>query len=155
LTLDTTLPKYYSREFTVRGTKGLCQQETNSVLIDKEDDLHEFWEPAKAVEKYLNNAERFNDYLPDFWKNITPEEKEAGHGGMDYFMLKKFIEAALSDCDFPIDVYDMATWSSITALTDQSIALGTAVPVPDFTRGKWIKRERKDVISFTDETKNG
>ena len=37
LTLDTTLPKYYSREFTVRGTKGLAIQEFNSILIDGDD----------------------------------------------------------------------------------------------------------------------
>lgn len=32
LTLDTTLPKYYSREFTVRGTKGLTNQEANMIF---------------------------------------------------------------------------------------------------------------------------
>lgn len=150
LTLDTTLPKYYSREFTVRGTKGFCQQETNSVLLDGKDDLHEFWNPALAVGKYLNNAENYAEYLPDLWKNITQEERDAGHGGMDYLMLKTFVDTVLVGEEMPIDVYDMATWSSIAALTEQSIALGgTSVAIPDFTRGKWIKRQRKDVADFT------
>ena len=41
----------------------------------------------------------------------------------------------------PIDVYDMASWMSITALAEEAIALGgQAVAIPDFTNGKWIKR---------------
>ena len=149
ITLDTTLPKYYSREFTVRGTKGLCMQETNMILLEGKDDMHEFWEPERIIEKHLNNANEYEDYLPGLWRNITPEEQEAGHGGMDYLMLKTFVDVALNREEMPIDVYDMATWSSIVALTDQSIALGGApVVVPDFTRGKWIKRPRKDVTEI-------
>ena len=56
LTLDTTLPRYYSREFTVRGTKGLCNQEANMIFLDGVNDVHEFYEPEKAIEKYLNSA---------------------------------------------------------------------------------------------------
>ncbi len=49
----------------------------------------------------------------------------------------------------PIDVYDMAAWMSITPLSEQSVAHG-GMPqaIPDFTRGKWILREPKDVVSF-------
>ena len=148
ITLDTTLPKYYSREFTVRGTKGLCMQETNMILLEGKDDMHEFWEPERIIEKHLNNANEYEDYLPGLWRNITQEEREAGHGGMDYLMLKTFVHTALKGEEMPIDVYDMATWSSIVALTDQSIALGSPVAVPDFTRGKWIKRPRKDVTEI-------
>ena len=32
LTLDTTLPRYYSRDFTVRGTKGMYEEVTDSVF---------------------------------------------------------------------------------------------------------------------------
>lgn len=35
LTLDTTLPRYYSRGFTVRGTKGMYEESTDSVFLDK------------------------------------------------------------------------------------------------------------------------
>lgn len=38
----------------------------------------------------------------------------------------------------PIDVYDMATWMSITPLSERSIQLGSMpVEIPDFTNGKW------------------
>ncbi len=41
-----------------------------------------------------------------------------------------------------IDVYDLAAWMSISALAEQSIALGgQPVAIPDFTNGMWIKRK--------------
>lgn len=44
----------------------------------------------------------------------------------------------------PIDVYDMAAWMCITALSEQSIALGGApVAIPDFTNGAWANREEE------------
>ena len=40
-----------------------------------------------------------------------------------------------------IDVYDMAAWASVTALSEESIAMGGhPVPVPDFTRGTWFRK---------------
>lgn len=149
LTLDTTLPKYYSRELVVRGTKGLCNQEANMVFLEETHSSHEFFEPQLTIGKYLNNADNYNEYLPDIWKNITPEEKALGHGGMDYLMFKAFFKAVLNNEEMPVDVYDAAAWMCITALSEQSIAMGgTPQPVPDFTRGKWIKRPAKDVTDF-------
>ncbi len=147
LTLDTTLPKYYSREFTVRGTKGLCVQESNMVMIEGDQDFHEFYDPEKMVEKYLNNANTtYREYLPNMWKNVTPEAMELGHGGMDYLMFKAFFHAIKNKEEMPVDVYDAAAWMSITAISEQSIAQGGAPQtVPDFTRGKWVKRARLDV----------
>ena len=149
LTLDTTLPRFYSREFTVRSAKGICMQDANLIMLEEDDNMHEFWEPWSVIEKKINCAKKYDEYLPHIWKDITEEEMNAGHGGMDYLMLKSFINHALGDKDMPIDVYDAATWMSITALSEQSIALGgMPVPVPDFTKGKWIKRRRKDVTDF-------
>ena len=149
LKLDTTLPKYYSREFTVRGTKGLCNQEANMVMLEDESNFHEFFEPEKTLERQLNSAQKYNSYLPSAWRDITAEEKALGHGGMDYFMLKEFFNCIEEKREFPIDVYDAASWMCITALSEQSVATGGTVRfIPDFTRGKWIKRPRKDVISL-------
>ena len=103
----------------------------------------------KFVLKHINNAENYSEYLPDYWGNITDEEKELGHGGMDYYMLQNFFTAIRNNEEMPIDVYDAAAWYSITALSERSIAMGGAVQyIPDFTRGKWNKRERKDVVEF-------
>jgi predicted dehydrogenase len=149
MTLDTTLPKYYSREFTVRGTKGLCNQESNMVFLDETHDSHEFYEPQKTIRKYLDNAEEYSDYLPDIWKNITDKELELGHGGMDYLEFKAFFKAILNGEEMPIDVYDAAAWMAITPLSELSIAQGGAIQaIPDFTRGQWLYRPIKDVTQF-------
>ena len=63
---------------------------------------------------------------------------------------RAFFQAIEKGEEMPVDVYDAAAWMCITALSAQSIALG-GVPqsVPDFTCGKWIKRERLDVKDLT------
>lgn len=150
LTLDTTLPKYYSREFTVRGTKGMSNQECNMILIDGDVNQHEFYEPHRFVEKYLNNAASYEkEFLHPIWRDITPEEMELGHGGMDYLMFREFFRTVKAGKELPVDVYDAASWMCISALSEQSIARGGAtVDIPDFTKGQWVKRRRKDVVTF-------
>jgi hypothetical protein len=44
--------------------------------------------------------------------------------------------------NFPLDVYDLATWYAITPLSEKSIAEnGQVQTIPDFTRGKWKTRK--------------
>ena len=52
--------------------------------------------------------------------------------------MNDFINCIIENKPFEIDVYDMASWMCVTALSEQSIALGgAAVAFPDFTNGKW------------------
>lgn len=150
LRLDTSLPRHYSREFTVRGTKGLCEQDTNMVLLETDTFLHDEYDATKTIEKHINCAEEYKEYLPSIWRDITEEEKTLGHGGMDYLEFKAFFTAILNGAPMPIDVYDMAAWMAITPLSEQSIAHGgMPQPIPDFTRGKWMYREKMDVTEMT------
>lgn len=141
LKLDTTLPRRYDREFTVRGTKGNFQQTLEAVFLDGEDD----W---ATPEKVINNREKYAEYLPPVWKNMTEEAKQSGHGGMDGITVGEFIRALKTGGEMPVDVYDAAAWMSISALSEESIATGCVVPVPDFTDGKWVTRKSKDVIEL-------
>ena len=95
----------------------------------------------------LNTATKYeNEYLPKAWKNMTQEEIELGHGGMDFIMLRELFSAIESKKEMPIDVYDAATWMCITALSEKSIALGGApVDIPDFTGGRWVMRSKSVV----------
>ncbi len=147
LQLDTTLPRTYSREFTVRGTKGMYTQDTNSVFLDGDE---EFWNPAEYAKKYVDNAKQYEaEYLPRFWKDVTPEMLAAGHGGMDWFACKAFVDAVIHGTTMPVDVYDSATWQAVSVLSEMSIAQG-GVPqsMPDFTSGAWMRRPRLDVFDF-------
>ena len=141
--LDTTLPRAYSRELLVSGSKGIYNEQGEVVLIDGTFN-HE-----NNMRDYYNTAENYKEYLPKMWREITQEERDAGHGGMDGLMLKAFIKAAKEGTEMPIDVYDAATWMAITCLTEASIAMGGApVEIPDFTRGRWVMRAPKDVVEF-------
>ena len=145
LKLDTTLPGFYNRDFTVRGTKGAYYQAFNGAFMDGDEEMGII--PAEFIEKNLNSANRFNDLLPSVWKDMTEEQKESGHGGMDGIMLRQFFDRCRSGEPFALDVYDAASWMVITALSEQSIAQGSApVSIPDFTNGQWMHRERLDVM---------
>jgi len=147
LTLDTTLPRSYSRAFTVRGTKGMYEQNTHSVYMDggKEE-----WDPAAYYRKAIGNAEAYEaEYLPGCWKNVTPEALAAGHGGMDWHAYKAFTDALQKKEAMPIDVYDGATWQAVAVLSEMSIQQGGAPQtMPDFTNGSWFKRPPKDVCDL-------
>ena len=147
LRLDTTLPRSYDREFTVRGTRGMYMQSLNAVYLDGEK---EYWNPAKFAENNLNNAEKYEEeYLPHIWKDVTPEQLKAGHGGMDWFVYKDFVDALKNGTPMPIDVYDGAVWQAVSVLSEASIAAGGAPQaMPDFTGGRWIKRPRLDVCEM-------
>lgn len=61
---------------------------------------------------------------------------------MDYLVFCAFFDAVKNGTQTPIDVYDFASWAVITALSEQSIAQGSApVSIPDFTGGMWTHRE--------------
>lgn len=135
LTLDTTLPRTYDRAFTVRGTKGGYFGVTDSVYIDGKYDKYEF-----CGEKLWGNA---RDYAESekhpIWQNYDPR---GGHGGMDYLVIKAFLEALQLGCRTPIDVYDAASWAAVSVLSEQSVSLGgMPVAIPDFTNGKWLCRD--------------
>ena len=149
LKLDTTLPRFYSRDFTVRGTKGMYEQATNTVFLEG---VHpeKYFDPVRSYQELINNATEYEkDYLPELWKKITPEEMSTGHGGMDYFAYRAFIEALKTKSDMPIDVYDAASWMAVSVLSEQSILQG-GMPqaMPDFTSGNWQTRKRKDVTEL-------
>lgn len=135
LTLDTTLPRAYCRGFQVQGTRGMYMEENNSVFLDDlHKDLHFTWTDQ------WNNAEKFaEEYDHPLWKEYIAEGIQSGHDGIDWLVFRAFFESVKNKTQTPIDVYDAAAWMSISTLSEQSIALGSApVYIPDFTNGKWI-----------------
>ncbi len=135
LTLDTTLPRPYSRGFTVRGTKGMYQEDNQSVFLDEMgSELHFKWQ-----EQWGNADQYLKKYQHPIWTQYLEEGVKEGHDGMDYLVLSAFFESVRNRMQTPIDVYDAASWMCISALSEDSIACGGApVSIPDFTNGKWL-----------------
>lgn len=138
LTLDTTLPRAYSRQFTVQGTRGMYSEENNSVYLDTDHDesMHFSWK------KQWNNAESYLErYEHPIWREFLADGLRGGHGGMDYLVYRDFVRCVRERLPMPIDAYDMASLMCISALSEQSIAMGGApVAIPDFTSGRWLTR---------------
>lgn len=138
LTLDTTLPRAYSRQFTVQGTRGMYSEENNSVYLDTDHDesMHFSWK------KQWNNAESYLErYEHPIWREFLADGLRGGHGGMDYLVYRDFVRCVRKGLPMPIDAYDMASLMCISALSEQSIAMGGApVAIPDFTSGRWLTR---------------
>ena len=145
LTLDTTLPRFYSRGFTVRGTRGMYEEATDSVFLDNGEDSKYDWN--WRANKVGNAASYTDEYDHPIWKKYIEEGVQGGHDGMDYLEFKFFFDALRNGKPMPVDVYDAASWMVITALSEVSIANGSApVEIPDFTEGKWLRGVVKEEL---------
>lgn len=138
LTLDTTLPRYYSRGFTVRGTKGMYEEATDSIFLDNDKDV-EF--DFKWLENKWGNAKTYEEEFDHpVWKDYLESGVRGSHDGMDWLEFVTFFDCLANDKPMPVDVYDAATWMAVSVLAEQSIASGSMpVAFPDFTNGKWLK----------------
>ncbi|HBR31393.1 MAG TPA: hypothetical protein DD733_04860 [Clostridiales bacterium] len=138
LTLDTTLPRIYSRGFTVRGTKGMYCEDGHYVHFDGENEFD-------SLTNKINNAEKcYEKYEHPLWREYK-KNPIGGHDGIDWLVYNAFVESVEKKTVPPIDTYDTATWMCISCLSEESIARGGApVSIPDFTNGKWILRTEQE-----------
>ncbi|MBQ3048874.1 MAG: Gfo/Idh/MocA family oxidoreductase [Oscillospiraceae bacterium] len=144
LTHSVSLPRPYSRNGRVQGTKGIWLEDVNGIYIEgisKDEvkidpagnpyDVH-YWTPVEEL---------YEEYDHPIWRKYK-DNLLGGHGGLDSLVIRAFLDAVRNRENTPIDVYDVAAWMAITCLSEQSIALGSMpVAFPDFTNGKWIRRE--------------
>jgi predicted dehydrogenase len=134
ITHDTNVVRPYSLGFRVQGVNGLTEFDyyNSRVHIDGITEPHR-WDEAK---------EWFEKYDHPLWKKYEEQAEGSGHGGMDFFLLNAFVESAKQNIAPPMDVYDAASWSAVTPLSELSIENnGQPQDFPDFTKGKWINRK--------------
>ena len=132
LTHDTSSPRPYSRGGRVQGTCGLWMEDLHALHIEGRSS-GESWEPME------NYWEEFEHPL---WKKSRAGAFSGGHGGMDWLVMRGFLNAVRRRIQTPIDAYDSATLMSIGILSEESVANGSApVAIPDFTDGRWVKRD--------------
>ena len=135
LTHDCTLPRPYSRGGRIQGTKGIWMEDNRSIYIDGRSPA----DPTYWTHRWESDEKYMAQYEHPLWKEYEQFGLRGGHGGMDYLVLRAYVESVQNRTEPPIDVYDTAAWMAITALSEDSIAAGSqSVPVPDFTNGRWI-----------------
>lgn len=129
ITHDTNGPRPYSLGFRVQGTNGLWMNDGNHIYLEGISKKAHTWDDFKEYQEKYDHP---------LWKTHAQSAENAGHGGIDFFVIRAFIESIKRNVAPPIDVYDAAVWSAISPLSEESIAKGSApVKIPDFTRGKW------------------
>ena len=132
LSHDCTLPRFYSRGGVVRGTKGMWMEDGRVIYLDGITPVSGWNHRPENDEKYMEQ------YRHPLWREYREFGVRGNHDGMDYPVLRAFIESVQNQTEPPIDVYDAASWMAITALSEESIAQGGApVSIPDFTHGRW------------------
>jgi len=145
LTHDTSLQRPYNLGFRVQGTEGIWQDfgwgnpEQGLIYFEKKMDHDHRWK---------NTKDWLEEYDHPLWKKNARSAEKSGHGGMDYFVDNAFIECIKRNEEFPLDVYDLASWYAITPLSEKSIQEnGVPQEIPDFTNGKWKNRSNVFGIS--------
>lgn len=124
---DTNLPRPYSLNFEVQGTKGCWNGDLKGIYLEQD--------PDTRSQAYVNEKEYFETYDHPLWKTHGAEalRLDDHHQGMDYLLLLDILTALSTDAPVPMDVYDLAVWSAITPLSENSIAQGgLAQDFPNF-----------------------
>ncbi|MBO4869899.1 MAG: Gfo/Idh/MocA family oxidoreductase [Clostridia bacterium] len=130
LTLDTTLPRPYSRNFTIQGTRGMYCEDGNFIYLDRDHDetMHFDWP------KRWNNADTyFAEFEHPVWQKFLHDGVRGGHGGMDYLVYNDFAECVLEGKELPISIEDAACWMAVTPLSEISIRQKKTLAFPDFS----------------------
>ena len=137
LQMDFTTPRPYSRINLVQGSRGCFWgygfPARLAVAKKPGGEVGKEWMSQKEYDEY---AEKYRHPL---WKSAGEiAKKVGGHGGMDFIMDLRWAYCLQNGLPLDMDVYDLASWSSIVECSRKSdLAGGSPVELPDFTRGAW------------------
>jgi len=126
---DVTRPRPYDRINLISGTKGIFRDYPARLYIDGQGKGEEW----TTLDRYKAQYEH-----PLWAKAGELARKLGGHGGMDFIMCYRLIQCMREGLVPDMDVYDAASWSAPSPLSEMSVAQGSApIKFPDFTRGRW------------------
>ena len=102
-------------------------------IISEEIGGHGYWMNDEEFAKFKE------EHSHPLWKRIGEmAKKNGGHGGMDFIMDLRWIYCLQNGLPLDMDVYDLASWSSIVPCSAESdLKGGEPIELPDFTRGGW------------------
>ncbi|RKN60014.1 Gfo/Idh/MocA family protein [Paenibacillus ginsengarvi] len=116
--------KYYSLQGTqgsYEAPRGLGDQHKIWLTSMGEDSIH--WKPLSE----------YHHLLPERYKQITEEQRKAGHWGGDFFIVQDFVDAIKGIKKSEIDVYDACEWTAAGLLSELSVMNGgKAIEMPNF-----------------------
>ncbi|NND34997.1 MAG: acetylgalactosaminidase, partial [Saprospiraceae bacterium] len=137
---DISSPRPNVRFSLISGTKGTFNQYTSTAQISTS---HGGW---KSTEEF---NELIRQHAPPLIQKFGEKVENASQisKGRSYERVSaadwRFIDCLRNGLPVEMDVYDAALWSSVTPLSEWSVAQkGASVKVPDFTSGAWKTNKR-------------
>ncbi|MBR5426799.1 MAG: Gfo/Idh/MocA family oxidoreductase [Clostridia bacterium] len=116
---DCTSPHPHNMDYYhLQGTLGCYRSKTTHKDWDR---VSFVGEDSPSCNMQWKALEDFNDYLPERFKTATEEQKKAGHGGGDFFIVKDFVDAVRGDAPPAIDVYTACEWTAVGLLSGISV----------------------------------
>ena len=118
-------PRPYSRMYQIVGTRAYAAK---------------YPQPQIFLEGELYEGERLEALMAPYRPQLLPPELESvarevdTHGGMDFIMDYRLVQALKNGQALDMDVYDLAEWCCVAPLSRLSLEKGgVPVAVPDFT----------------------
>ena len=141
---DVSSPRPYSRLNLISGTRGILKGFPFEVGFSDEPGRHVSFFNEKRKQEV---REKYRH--PYFAAAGEIAKKVGGHGGMDFLMDLRWVYCLQNGLPMDMDVYDLASWSCICELSEQSVrGRSKSIDVPDFTRGGWKSAEPLGIISM-------
>lgn len=133
--IDCMSPRPHNMTYyQLQGTKG-CYEAPRGMGDD-----HKIWlEGYDRWEKLMSLAE----HLPERFRQAAQAQREAGHGGGDFFIVQDFVDAVAGRVKPAIDVYQAAEWTAVALLSELSVANGCRMmDMPDFRKNMPFDEQR-------------
>jgi Oxidoreductase family, NAD-binding Rossmann fold len=140
---DTDLPRPYGRQNLVQGTRGIVRGFPEfKVCLERKSHV----EGDRPVHAWEPGSDYLAEYEHPLWEQaLERAARESGTAGgrpapvtAEFLEDSRLIQALQAGVPPDFDVYDAATWSAVTPLSEKSVAdRSRPVDFPDFTRGKW------------------
>ncbi len=158
---DTDLPRPYSRTNMVQGTRGIIRSFPDfRACFESNADQSDTGTAFRSEHKWESAMQYAREFEHPLWKFLreseislpgTTETGRIGHNtvweyrpalkgnGGDFLVNYRLIQALLHGVSTDYDVYDGATWSAVSALSEWSVAnRSRPIDFPDFTKGRWM-----------------
>ena len=123
--------------YLLQGTEGIFQS-SQYRKGNLEGDVDRVSLTKNANEKGEMDWENINNYrdlLPEKYRNATPEQIAAGHGGGDFFIVEDFINAIRTNTQPELDVYKACEWTAVGLLSNLSVTNGgKTMEIPNFRK---------------------
>ena len=145
LQFDVHTGRPYSRINKVVGTKAVHDGYPSRLYIEGEKP--EYWgHNWLKEEEYKKYRSKYQHPIINKLKKISKGFKQ-GHGGMDFVMIYRLVRCLNLGLPLDINLYDSVMWSSITPLSELSVATNSqSIKIPDFTAGTWKDNSKLEIM---------